>query len=79
MIPNMKGTKQHSQDITRDIHIYSCVWGSRVRGESRGRKGVLNDQADKFGQGGVVCSLWRSLLQISLWFYCMAFVFEGVP
>ncbi len=36
-----------------------------MRGERRGRKGVLNDQGDKFGQGCVVCSIWRSLLQIS--------------
>ncbi len=33
--------------------------------ERRGKKGVLNDQADKFGQVCVVCFLWRSLLQIS--------------
>ncbi len=73
MMPNMKGKKQHSQDITHVTSIYSCVWGRRVRGESetgeegerRGRKGVLNDQGDTFGQGCVVCSLWRSLLQIS--------------
>ncbi len=35
----------------------------RQRGQ--GEKGVVNDQGDKFGQGGVVCSLWRTLLQIS--------------
>ncbi len=35
-----------------------------MRGERRGRKGVINEQGDKFGQGGVGV-LWRSLLQIS--------------
>ncbi len=32
-----------------------------VRGDER-EEGVVNDQGDTFGQGGVVCFLWRSLL-----------------
>ncbi len=41
---------------------------------------------DKFGQGGVVCSLWRSFVafgdlvsRLVLWLYCMASVFGKVP
>ncbi len=36
-----------------------------MREERQRGQGVVNDQGDKFGQGGVVCSLWRSLLHIS--------------
>ncbi len=36
-----------------------------MREERQRGQGVVNDQGDKFGQGGVVCSLWRSILQIS--------------
>ncbi len=32
-----------------------------VRGDER-EEGVVHDQGDTFGQGGVVCFLWRSLL-----------------
>ncbi len=48
-----------------------AFWGRIVREErqrrqgEKGEEGVINDQGDKFGQAGVVCSLWRSLLQIS--------------
>ncbi len=53
----------------------------REEGQRRGRKGVINDQGDKFGQGGVVCFLWRSFVlfgdlfsRLVVWLYCMASV-----
>ncbi len=53
----------------------------REEGQRRGRKGVINDQGDKFGQGGVVCFLCRSFVlfgdlfsRLVLWLYCMASV-----
>ncbi len=46
---------------TCGIWIRLLFWEEvREEGQRRGRKGVV----DKFGQVGV-CSLWRSLLQIS--------------
>ncbi len=45
MIPNMKGKKQHSQDITLVAYGYSCFWESQRQG-GQGEKGVVHEQGE---------------------------------
>ncbi len=48
-------------------------------GEKRGMKGVIHEQRDKLGQGVVVCSLWRFILQISFMVLLYSICFARVP
>ncbi len=60
--------------------IFLLLREKSERGEERrGRKGVVNEQGDKFGQGAVVCSFWRSLLQISFMVLLHGICFVRVP
>ncbi len=52
------------------------AFGDRVRGERRGRKGVINEQGDKFGQGGVGV-LGDLFSRLVLLFCCMASVCDS--
>lgn len=59
-----RAVREHIQMQTQAESLSMCLIEYPVLGNLDAL--VINEQGERFGQGSVICSIWRSLLQI----YC---------